>query len=171
MGATITSGFSGVFIEKELKGVGASLWIRNIQLGLFGCLATLCNSYFFGDWNEIISKYGFLHGFDTSTWIVVALNTFGGYLVAILIKNASNQAKAFAAGMAIVLVVFGSTIFFGSELSALFYVGLLLTLCANILYNRENWRITAERNTAAHTQQSRTQKDPELGQSVRSRND
>ena len=33
--ACCTSGFSGVYFEKILKGTSVSLWLRNIQLGVF----------------------------------------------------------------------------------------------------------------------------------------
>ncbi|ETO35765.1 UDP-N-acetylglucosamine transporter [Reticulomyxa filosa] len=164
--AAVTSGFSGVFVEREFKS--SSLWIRNIQLGLFGCISTLANSYFFGDWDQVISKYGFLHAFTFSTWVVVALNVFGGYLVAVLIKEASNQAKAFAAGIAIVLIVFLSKFFFQSQLTFLFFVGLFFTLAANYVYFKEGERLTKpnptfapvpDKNSRAHSKHNTKDRD------------
>ena len=68
-------------MEKQLKGA-VSMIVRNIQLGMFGFLMCLINSVFTGDMQKIMIPYGFLHGFNASTWIVVLLNIFGGYLVA-----------------------------------------------------------------------------------------
>jgi len=137
LAATVTSGFAGVFMEKQLKG-SASLLVRNIQLGMFGFLMCFVNSFFSGDLQQIIIPYGFLHGFTTSTWIVVALNIFGGYLVAFVLKRASNIVKSFAAGLAVILIVIGSYMFFGTEFNSLFYLGAVLVLGGNALYQRES---------------------------------
>ncbi|KAJ1558298.1 hypothetical protein HK096_002434 [Nowakowskiella sp. JEL0078] len=39
--ASILSGVAGVYFEMVLKGTSASLWIRNIQLSLFGLIPGL----------------------------------------------------------------------------------------------------------------------------------
>ena len=125
-------------MEMQLKGA-ASLYVKNIQLGMFGFLMCIVNSVITGDMKEVIIPYGFLHGFTTSTWIVVVLNIFGGYLVAFVLKRASNIVKSFAAGLAVILIVLGSYIFFGTEFNSIFYVGAILVLLGNGLYQREGY--------------------------------
>merc|ERR1719334_2959486 len=114
--ATCTSGFAGVFMEIQLKG-SSSLYVKNVQLGMFGFLMCIVNSAINGDLTNIILPHGLLHGFTMSTWIVVALNIFGGYLVAFVLKRASNIVKSFAAGLAVILIVLGSAVFFGTRFS------------------------------------------------------
>merc|ERR1712079_739448 len=123
-------------MEIQLKN-SSSLYVKNIQLGMFGFLMCIVNSAINGDLTNIILPYGLLHGFTISTWIVVALNIFGGYLVAFVLKRASNIVKSFAAGLAVILIVLGSWLFFGTEFNALFYVGAVLVLAGNALYQRE----------------------------------
>lgn len=125
-------------MEMQLKG-SASLYVKNIQLGMFGFLMCIVNSVITGDMNTIIIPYGFLHGFTRSTWIVVCLNIFGGYLVAFVLKRASNIIKSFAAGLAVILIVIGSYIFFGTQFNSLFYIGAVLVLAGNALYQREGF--------------------------------
>lgn len=125
-------------MEMQLKGA-ASLYVKNIQLGMFGFLMCIVNSVITGDMQQVIIPYGFLHGFTTSTWIVVALNIFGGYLVAFVLKRASNIIKSFAAGLAVILIVIGSYVFFGTEFNSIFYVGAVLVLSGNALYQREGY--------------------------------
>ena len=36
--ACFSSGFAGVYFEKVVKSAESSIWIRNIQLGIFGSL-------------------------------------------------------------------------------------------------------------------------------------
>ena len=131
-----TTNVTGVFMEIQLKG-SSSLYVKNVQLGMFGFLMCAVNSVITGDFRKIILPYGLLHGFTTSTWVVVALNIFGGYLVAFVLKRASNIVKSFAAGLAVILIVLGSRLFFGTEFNALFYVGAILVLAGNAIYQRE----------------------------------
>eukprot|EP00494_Astrolonche_serrata_P024925 UN25185 len=75
LSATVSSGFSGVWFEKVLKHTKPTLWVRNIQLGLFGCLSGLLMCYF-KDWDHIL-EHGFFGGYKSSTYGVIFLNTVG----------------------------------------------------------------------------------------------
>eukprot|EP01084_Bolivina_argentea_P095772 172172_1 len=110
--ACFTSGFSGVFMEIQLKGSKHSLYVKNIQLAMFGALSCLVNMYVSGDWDAIVQPYGFTHGFTNVTWTVVVLNVMGGYMVAYIIKYIENIAKAFASTTGLILIVAGSWYFF-----------------------------------------------------------
>ena len=55
----ISSGFAGVYFEKILKGSSASIWLRNIQLGLFGALLAFGGMHL-NDGEVIREKVSFL---------------------------------------------------------------------------------------------------------------
>eukprot|EP01084_Bolivina_argentea_P166960 289847_1 len=135
--ACCTSGFSGVYMEIQLKGSKQSLYVKNIQLAMFGALSCLINSYVSGDYDTIVEPYGFLHGFTKITYIVVFLNVIGGYMVAYIIKYIENIAKAFAATTGLILIVGGSWYFFDTELTSLFFVGFALVIVGNVLFNHK----------------------------------
>ena len=64
------SGFAGVYFEKVLKGSTASVWLRNIQLGIFGTILAFIGAYLKD--GEAIREKGFLFGFNNLVWVVVA---------------------------------------------------------------------------------------------------
>jgi len=43
--ACVLSGLAGVYFEKILKNSKVSIWVRNIQLGIFGTIFALMTSY------------------------------------------------------------------------------------------------------------------------------
>lgn len=137
LAATLTSGFSGVYMEIQLKGSKQTLYIKNIQLAMFGALSCLINCYLGGDYEKIVKPYGFFHGFTSITWIVVTLNVFGGYMVAYIIKYIENIAKAFASTTGLILIVAGSWYFFQTQLTSLFFVGFALVIIGNVLFNHK----------------------------------
>ena len=53
----LSSGFAGVYVEKMLKQTSASLWLRNVQLSMFGALTGLMGM-FLKDWGEISWRGG-----------------------------------------------------------------------------------------------------------------
>ncbi|XP_053740149.1 UDP-N-acetylglucosamine transporter-like isoform X2 [Synchiropus splendidus] len=99
--ACLSSGFAGVYFEKILKETKQSVWVRNIQLGVF--------SFIFGSIGMIIydgervKQAGMFQGYNTITFIVVVLQAFGGLVVAVVIKYADNILKGFATSLSIIV--------------------------------------------------------------------
>ena len=87
LSAATLSASSSVYFEMMLKkqpassaSSASSLWLRNIQLGLFALPLSA-----FGVLSKdggVILEYGVLHGFDGVVWLIVVLNSAGGLLVA-----------------------------------------------------------------------------------------
>lgn len=124
--STLTSGFAGVWVEKILKGVKVDLWVRNIQLGMFSIIGGLVLVW--QNDSEFVKEYGFFGGYTWSTWIVIILNTIGGYLVALTIKYTSNIIKAFANGAAIIFGSILSVILFGFTLTFAFAIAVCFVI-------------------------------------------
>ena len=69
------SGFAGVFLEKMFTSGDTSLWMRNVQLGVFAIpLQILAIAQTDGD---KVWRHGLLQGFKVSTWMVVAIQVRG----------------------------------------------------------------------------------------------
>jgi len=109
--AAITSGFSGVYFEKILKGSATSLWIRNIQMGLPSVVWALVAVYT-SDYEHVRDK-GFFFGYTAYVWWVVAFQAFGGLVVAVVVKYADNILKGFAASFSIVTSCILEVLLFG----------------------------------------------------------
>uniref|UniRef100_A0A3Q2NQ30 Solute carrier family 35 member A3a n=1 Tax=Fundulus heteroclitus TaxID=8078 RepID=A0A3Q2NQ30_FUNHE len=69
--ACCSSGFAGVYFEKILKESKQSVWIRNIQLGMFGLVFGLFGMLAYD--GERVRESGMFQGYNTITWTVVAL--------------------------------------------------------------------------------------------------
>uniref|UniRef100_A0A1I8I3N2 UDP-galactose translocator n=1 Tax=Macrostomum lignano TaxID=282301 RepID=A0A1I8I3N2_9PLAT len=93
--------FAGVYFEKILKGSQASVWMRNIQLGLFGALLGL-GGVAASDWQRVAAD-GFFQGYTGWVWLVIGLHAFGGLVIAAVIKYADNILKGFANAVSIIL--------------------------------------------------------------------
>ncbi|KAE8610815.1 hypothetical protein XENTR_v10012252 [Xenopus tropicalis] len=131
--ACFSSGFAGVYFEKILKETKQSLWIRNIQLGLFGWLFGLMGVLIYD--GQRVSKGGFFQGYNNLTWIVVALQALGGLVVATVIKYADNILKSFAASISIILSTLISYFWLKDFVpTSVFFVGALLVIAATFLY-------------------------------------
>ena len=140
LGAAILSSFSSVYFEMMLKkasssaaAAAASLWLRNIQLGLFA--TPLAAGAMLANDGAFVAANGVLQGFDGVVWMIVLLNGVGGLLVAAAMKYADNIAKCFAAALAIVTGTLLSVPIFGFRLTPIFGVGATCTIVATTVYS------------------------------------
>uniref|UniRef100_UPI00358FAD0D UDP-N-acetylglucosamine transporter isoform X1 n=2 Tax=Myxine glutinosa TaxID=7769 RepID=UPI00358FAD0D len=134
--ACFSSGFAGVYFERILKGSRQSVWVRNIQMGLFGSFFALVGVVV-RDWEQV-HQAGLLQGFNSLTWIVVILQAVGGLVVAAVIKYADNILKGFATSLSIILSsIISYMLLQDFTPSLLFVIGTLLVIGATFLYGFE----------------------------------
>ncbi|CAG2196531.1 SLC35A1_2_3 [Mytilus edulis] len=128
------SGFSGVYFEKILKGTKKSIWLRNVQLGMFG-IAVGFITMGFKDGIKVFEK-GFFHGYYSVVWFVIFLQSFGGLCTAVVVKYANNILKGFATSGAIVLSCIISVYLFDFHLTKEFTIGALLVVLSVFMYSK-----------------------------------
>ena len=126
----LSSGFAGVYVEKMLKQTTATLWLRNVQLGMFGALTGLAGMFLmykrdaaFKDWGEV-SERGLLAGYTPLVWVVISQQALGGLIVAIVVKYADNILKGFSTSLSIIISCVASVFLFDYVIS----LGLILVL-------------------------------------------
>lgn len=129
----LSSGFAGVYFEKILKGSSASVWLRNVQLGIFGTLLGLLGMW----WNDgaAIAEKGFLFGYTSMVWGVIFNQAFGGLLVAVVVKYADNILKGFATSFSIIVSTVMSIYLFGFHVDLMFTLGAGLVIGAVYMYS------------------------------------
>jgi len=132
--AACTSGFSGVFFEKMLKGSSTSLWMRNIQMGLPSIIIAFITAYV--EDGAIIAEKGFFVGYSPVVWTVVVVQAIGGLIVAVVIKYADNVLKTFAASASIVISCGLSAIFFNFRPNLAFLCGACFVVISTVLYSQ-----------------------------------
>ena len=130
----VLSGFAGVYFEKILKGTKQSVWLRNVQLAALGIVIGLITMFFQN--GSAVQEKGFLFGFDWVVWIVICLQSFGGLIVAVVVKYADNILKGFGTSAAIVLSCIASIFFFDFELTMQFMAGASLVMLAVYMYSK-----------------------------------
>lgn len=131
--ACISSGYAGVYFEKKLKGSAQSVWVRNVQLGLFGTLIGLFGVY--SSDGAAVRAHGFFHGYNALVWAVVANNALGGLLVAVVIKYADNILKGFATSISIVISSIASVFLFTFRPGQLWLFGATMVLSSTYMYS------------------------------------
>lgn len=154
----LSSGFAGVYFEKILKGSSGSVWLRNLQLGLFGTALGLVGLW----WAEgtAVAHRGFFFGYTPAVWGVVLNQAFGGLLVAVVVKYADNILKGFATSLSIVLSTVASIRLFGFHVDPLFALGAGLVIGAVYLYSLPRGAAKAIASASAPTSGPCTHQQP-----------
>nr|XP_046263662.1 solute carrier family 35 member A3b [Scatophagus argus] len=134
--ACVSSGFAGVYFEKLLKETKQSVWVRNIQLGLFGFVFSLIGMIVYD--GQRVRQSGMFQGYNTITCTVVALQALGGLVVAVVIKYADNILKGFATSLSIIMSALISYFLLEDfNPTGIFFLGSLLVIAATFLYSYE----------------------------------
>jgi len=131
--AACTSGFSGVYFEKILKGSRTSLWIRNVQMGLPSVIIAYITVYIKDA--AAVRQQGFFGGYNNIVWTVVSVQAIGGLIVATVVKYADNVLKVFATSFSIVLSCIISAFLFDFHPSWMFLCGASLVVTATVMYS------------------------------------
>lgn len=132
--AACTSGFSGVYFEKILKGSDVSVFVRNVQMGIPSMIIALCTCYM--NDNAIIQQKGFFIGYNAMVWCVIFVQAVGGLIVAVVVKYADNVLKVFASSFSIIFSCMISAVLFDFRPNGLFVVGAGLVCFSTVLYSR-----------------------------------
>ncbi|KAK9809147.1 hypothetical protein WJX72_010196 [[Myrmecia] bisecta] len=131
----LSSAYAGVYFEKYVKGkLASTLWIRNLQLGIFGLPLSIAYMYCMD--GRQIGQGGLMQGFDLMAWSVVALQVFGGLIVGMVVKYADNILKNFANALSVVFTVLGAIPLFHQYPSLWFVVGVSLVMTSVFMYGK-----------------------------------
>ena len=130
----LSSGFAGVYFEKMLKGSDASVWLRNVQLGMFGSLSAVIGMCV-KDWGTISEK-GFFFAYSPLVWSVIVQQAVGGLVVAVVVKFADNILKGFATSLSIIISCIAAVFLFGFTITLQFTIGAALVMTAIYLYGK-----------------------------------
>ena len=140
MAASLTSGFAGAYLEKmykevDVSGLTRSIWFRNTQLACFSMPIAVCMSIF-QDGRRILS-FGVFAGYNNVVVIIIALQAFGGLVVAAVMRYASNVLKCFAVSLSICVCTFATSYILDDGvvgLSAHQDLGIVLVIGATFAY-------------------------------------
>ena len=133
LGAGLLSGLAGILLEMNYtRRRSSSLLLINLQLSIVSIPLALLAALEFD--REAIAREGWLKGFHYDTLVVIFIQVVGGLLTAAVIKFAGNILKTFATSLAMLLTCLASMPLFGYRPTLLFWLGLMLTCLATVLY-------------------------------------
>ena len=81
---------------------------------------------------------GLFHNFNGPAFLPIFNSAIGGLIVAAVLKFADAVLKGYATAISVVLTGVLSMILFNTELSVIYYLGIVNVVCAVLLYNGKN---------------------------------
>eukprot|EP00930_Biecheleria_cincta_P040597 TRINITY_DN2780_c0_g1_i2.p1 TRINITY_DN2780_c0_g1~~TRINITY_DN2780_c0_g1_i2.p1 ORF type:complete len:407 (-),score=62.78 TRINITY_DN2780_c0_g1_i2:252-1472(-) len=129
----LTSGFAAVFIQKMLQQSSCSIWMRNVQFGLFGAVSAFCVAMYRD--GAKLREGGLVQGYSLRTVVMVFMNAWGGIATAVMLKYAGATLGCFSTAISIVLTCALSGILLQDFVGdLLFAVGTALVVGSTLLY-------------------------------------
>lgn len=130
----VLSGFTGVYFEKLVKYTSQTLWVRSLQLAIFGAIFGMA-AVGITDFHEVTTN-GFFQGYNYITVTVVVLQAIGGMVVALVMKYADNILKGFATSISIVLsTVLSYYLLADFTPNVSFFAGATIVIVATFVYS------------------------------------
>lgn len=133
MTTCLLSGLAGVYTELILKMSSVSLWARNVQLALFSIIAGIVGLAVTDDLSKV-REHGFFDGYNSWVCASIVNNSFGGLLIAVIIKYADNIIKNFATAISIVLTTAISIYALGLAFTFSFCLGVAVVCFSTFLF-------------------------------------
>ncbi|XP_071960454.1 CMP-sialic acid transporter-like [Antedon mediterranea] len=133
LASCLCSGFAGVYFEKVLKGSDTSLWIRNVQMYLFGIVSAFVGVLTKDGAN--ILENGFFYGYNNYIYLIIGMASIGGLYTSIVVKYTDNIIKGFSTAVSIVAAVVCSYFLFEAMFGRYFIMGSGLVMLAIYLYS------------------------------------
>mmetsp|Transcript_20027 Transcript_20027/g.25805 ORF Transcript_20027/g.25805 Transcript_20027/m.25805 type:complete len:450 (+) Transcript_20027:151-1500(+) len=145
LGIALSSGFASVYTEKVIKGTGVPRKVNMDDYGLAYTQVQLAGMSILAigiyavaqDWN-IIVEHGMFYNFTKGAALSCFMSGMGGLVVASVLKYADSILKGYATALSVVMTGILSVILFGTQLSTIYYLGILNVICAVLLYNGKN---------------------------------
>ena len=145
LGIAVSSGFASVYTEKVIKSQRLnspvtgqySLAYTQVQLasmsllaiGVYACIVD----------SRKIARDGLFHNFNGGAFLTVFNSAIGGLIVAGVLKYADSVLKGYATAISVIATGVMSMLLFGTELHAVYFMGIINVVLAVLLYNGKNF--------------------------------
>ncbi|KAK2737648.1 hypothetical protein FQN57_007455 [Myotisia sp. PD_48] len=135
LGACIASGLASVTFERVLRDSPSSIsvWIRNVQLGIYSLFPALFIGVVFVD-GEKVAKLGFFDGYNWVVGAVIITQAIGGIASLSCINRMDSLWGVAPSGFGIILSFLPGVILFDQKTSFTFISGTAIVLAATYLF-------------------------------------
>jgi len=146
LGIGVSSGFASVYTEKVIKSrrlgspaTGQQYSLAYTQVQLASMSLVTIGIYAFVIDSKRIAEDGLFHNFNGGAVLTVFNSAIGGLIVASVLKYADSILKGYATAMSVIATGMMSMILFGTQLSVVYFMGIINVVIAVLLYNGKNF--------------------------------